>query len=119
MVPEGVRLADINPDRVHRLMTADIHHTEDRFPGRRRRSEKSATEAVCGIVFVIESQLGRVGLNDLGDGLRREPAVGRMVTAQNPPEHRAGDNASGVEIFAQGFNGTGDRTSNDRDRDAF
>jgi hypothetical protein len=73
MVLEYLSHPDVSPQRVHRLVSADIHHLENRSAVGRRRRQEARSKRVARERAAVESFALRIGLDDIGDGSVREP----------------------------------------------
>src|SRR5215510_6403635 len=88
MVLEQLRVANVAPRRVHRLVTGHVHHLEDRSALGRCRCQEAGPEEMSREGARVKARPLCVGLDDISHGSIRQPVRCYRARLVDGPEYR-------------------------------
>lgn len=116
VILEQFGVAHIAAKRIDTLVTAHVHHLENRRPFGGGRCEESAAQAVAAEVRSVEPDAAGTLLHDARDNAIGETIDAELAAFRDRAEYRAFGDASAIEPAAQRFDRAADRARCNRDR---
>jgi len=119
MVLEQLRVANVAPQRVHRLVTGHVHHLEDRSALGRCRCQEARPQRVTREQARVKASPLSVRLDDISHGSIRQPLRCHRARLVDGPEYRTCLDTRRIQPFQKSPGGACNIASGDRNGGAF